>query len=280
MNVYSLLSKQPKQAAGACTLPKGLNDIERIQTGEKVAVCSSEPDLVVTVGGTKFLEYRQTLRSWSGYFDAAFRCVMDESQSKRFEFPDRRPVEWAWIAALMTPLTKAKITMATLPIAVDWFSMLSSPRGLEECDRVLSQDFLSKLVGKDNCIVHLRSVLEYLDMSIECDLRRSKKRCFDIIRHALIRCPTWFAANKEVLCRITSLVKDHQECHQELWNVLKLYIPSSITEEKQETLLQNDLLHEFIFLELSLRQVLTQSLNEAHLADTDWGIDTDKTIVS
>lgn len=59
--------------------------------------CSEEPDVTVIVGGIKFKEYRPSLRCWSSYFDAAFRCGMKESQKNMFEFPDQDPAEWQWL---------------------------------------------------------------------------------------------------------------------------------------------------------------------------------------
>lgn len=70
-----------------------------------------EPDVTVVVGGKEFREYRQALRCWSGYFDVAFRSGMKETQSKRFEFPNRNPAEWEWIVSLMAPMSRERLTM-------------------------------------------------------------------------------------------------------------------------------------------------------------------------
>lgn len=71
-----------------------------VQTFRK---CSEEPDVTIIVGGTTFRGYRQTLRCWSGYFDAVFRSGMKEEKTKKFEFPDRDPEEWQLIMSLVGP---------------------------------------------------------------------------------------------------------------------------------------------------------------------------------
>ena len=54
----------------------------------------NEPDVIVVVGGKEFHEHSHHLRSFSGYFDAAFRSGMKESQLMRFELHGRDPREW------------------------------------------------------------------------------------------------------------------------------------------------------------------------------------------
>ena len=146
MNVYCLLSKSPNASTTSLADTSTADATAGFGVGERItcARSSEEPDVVVVVGGKEFKEYRQILRCWSGYFDAAFRSGMRESKSQRFEFPDRNPEEWTWIVSLLEPLSTSKITMDTLPVALDWFGMLCSTCGLEACDQFLCKNFLSK----------------------------------------------------------------------------------------------------------------------------------------
>lgn len=267
MNVYCLLSKSPQVTAAQAVAnteaeSNTLHSKEGFISPNPCTKSSEEPDVVIVVGGKEFYEYRQVIRCWSGYFDAALRSGMEESKTRRFEFPDRKPEEWVWIVSLLGPMTKTRLTMDTLPIALDWFDMLCSPCGLAACDQLLSQSYLSKLVGNDCCTAHLPAIVGYLGTSMQLGLEQSKKKCFLILQYALIRCVAWFAANKDTLEQITSLAKEYAECFEQLWSVLKMYVPPSICEEKLKVLLQANLLHEFIFLEMNLRSMLSKSLRE------------------
>lgn len=139
-----------------------------------------------------------------------------------------------------------------MPIALDWFDELCCIRGIEECDRVIDMQRLGKLDGKSISRDDLESVVEDLGMCLEFDLKRSKAKCLAILHRALTQQPKLFTSKKEMLGQVALYVKDHKDCHDVLWNALELYLPSSISSEKSKLLLENDLLHEFIYLEISL----------------------------
>lgn len=262
MNLYSLLDKQsPSNAPVPSCLASRHSGGSCVKADLCTAVC---PDVVIVVGGQAFTVPQHILRLCSRYFEGAMSNV--KHTRTRIQFPYRKSEEWIWIVSLMSaPESKGEITLQNLSIALHWFGMLGFARGLEQCDEVLCRDFLGQLVGHDDCSAFLTTVLDCLDMSIDKDLQASKRKCFAIVKRALIRCSTWFTANKAALGRLTRLVKDNKECHKELWSIFKVYIPSSISEDKQMLLLQNDLLHEFIYMEMLLRQTLTQSLNQVQL---------------
>lgn len=207
---------------------------------------SVDPDVTIIIGDKEFKEYSHTLRSWSGYFDTALSSGMKEETSLKFEFPDRSPTEWQWIVALMAPMAQEKVTMENLNIALDWFDFLCCEIALRVCDQILLAHLKSKKAAF--FLYNLSKVAEYLIMSVKYNLEESKAFCFSIMCDALV--DTWnvLLFDKETLKNIGDLVKENVECRNKLMGPLKTHLPSSISEEKAETLLENDLLHEMIYL--------------------------------
>ena len=114
------------------------SDDDSEESLRETALCSSEAaDVVIVVGGKEFHEYRQSLRCWSGFFDAAFRSGMKESNTQRFEFYDKDPKEWELVASLVSPMSADRVTMANVYKLLPWFDHLECKRGLEECDSLL-----------------------------------------------------------------------------------------------------------------------------------------------
>ena len=79
-------------------------DKERKEWTETAITSSEAPDVAIEVGEQVFWEYRQTLRCWSGYFDAALWSARKDSKQIRFHFPDKDPSEWQLVASIVSPL--------------------------------------------------------------------------------------------------------------------------------------------------------------------------------
>jgi len=214
---------------------------------------SEEPDVTITVGGKVFREYRQDLRRWSDYFDAAFRSEMIETKTKSFEFPDRKPEEWSLIMSLVAPCPTDRITMDNVHVALSWFDELCSPRGLYACDIVLCLviDCLlpkPKSLTKESKASEMDGVLDALATGLRYDLKESKRVCFEITCRFLNEAP--HLLQFEQLVRIVSFLKSHEECQSALWESVKAYVPSTSSDREMEFLVKSDLFPALLFSEI------------------------------
>lgn len=189
--------------------------------------CHDGPDVTVVVGGVEFEEYSHSLRLWSGYFDAAFRSGMKESETKRFEFPDKNPREWEFIRQLFLPFPKKKIDKANYFILYAWFSELCSSSGLLECDEVMDEvidDAVKK--GRPDLLV---TALEHC---IQWQRYKIKMRCaaeLHFVLSMLVLPVVGFDA--KLILRLLSVLLKDKPCQQSLWRPLKLYLPPCAASE-------------------------------------------------
>lgn len=186
---------------------------------------SEEPDITIIVGDIEFREYRQTLRCWSDYFDAAFWSGMKENTTKTFRFPDRDPEEWRLIMSLTAPFATERITKDNVYTALSWYDELCSPRGLKTCDTVMRSEVISVLLPASEVLKKasqskkVGEVLNTLATSIQYDLQQSKAACFGIICRFLEEAP--HLLEFEHVTRIVSFLESHEECRSELWDSME-----------------------------------------------------------
>ncbi|CAB9499654.1 expressed unknown protein [Seminavis robusta] len=233
------------------------NDDEKPPVNKKPRLecfeCQDGPDVVVIVGDTEFEEYSHNLRCWSGYFDGAFRSGMKESESKRFEFPDKDPKEWELIRSLFVPLSKAKVTQENYPILHPWFEMLCCKSGLDDCDdvvcKVVSRVRVKKSTG---CVERIVSVAT---KCIEWNRNIPKDKCLDVLKSVLQDPSDWTLDATGVLSILALVAKDESVC-KTLWPLVKTFLPSEMaTSEFQgdgihSGLQDNIAVNEFIQLKL------------------------------
>ncbi|CAB9507287.1 expressed unknown protein [Seminavis robusta] len=218
---------------------------EEEQASRKMCLASRlEPDVTIVVSGQEFLEYSQMLCSWSDYFEKALTSGMKESKSKRFEFPDRDPKEWEMIVALVKPLASMKLDKSNVFTALSWFSELCSPQGLQECDCVLS----SLLEAVVTVASSHEMVLDILDASLNFCLPRSKERSFATVKSILDNAE--LMPEKAWVQRFITVAQGHKDCLGDMWNALETHLPTSFSEKQKTALLENGLLHEFVFSKL------------------------------
>lgn len=225
---------------------------EELYTSPRTRRPGSDPDVIVVVGGKEFEEYSYNLRSWSDYFDAAFRSGMKESKYKRFEFPDRNPEEWSWILSLVAPMSSERLTNENFLKALPWFDELCSRQGLDECDRVLSSEVLPEILPANfdfNTLLsnvdvykdmaeNFEKVLGFLRTSHKYSLPKSKASCSSIVCHVLNNAPFLaLEGGDSVRERLVSVIKDDPECLNEFWpaagphrNILHTLINSEMGE--------------------------------------------------
>lgn len=225
-----------------------------------------ETDVTVVVGSRVFSEHSKHLCCWSGYFEAAFRSGMLESQHRKFEFPDRDPKEWEWIVhELLVPFSKARITLDNLETALGWFDFLCVWRGLEECDRVLTEAVLELELDTAR---GLTKMLEYLSIALQYNLQQAKSQYFQLVRAVLNRDPVYLT--KEHLDAVALLILGHDDdCRKELWDLLEKYLPSPISDKtQQDCLLHTGALQSLVLSELENKRQAKEILHQKRQAQT------------
>ncbi|CAB9506574.1 expressed unknown protein [Seminavis robusta] len=188
---------------------------------------------------------------------------MKETATKQFEFPDRKPEDWELIASMVAPFPKAQITKDNVSTALSWFDELCSARGLEICDKVFCEDVIwvlltdtksEPLLSSESELEAMRSeraqVLEKLQTSFTFSLTRSKGACFAILHRCLEDAPYLFGM-EEVNILVAFLAK-HDECKEQLWECLKEYVPSTVSNWQFEELLGQDLFPALLHGEMAL----------------------------
>lgn len=187
----------------------------------------ADPDVVVVVGGQEFHEHSQILRSWSEFFDAAYRSGMKESQTGRFDFTDRNPEEWKLLTSLLSPFSKEKVTKDNYEKVLSWCGELLIPKGLEECDRVIANDVWDKILSKPD----LQNMLDALSQSIENDLPLSKERGFRAVCNV---CRKLKNISLDHFSHISTFIVSHEECRGQFLGALKDFLPAEFPVDRAQ----------------------------------------------
>ena len=240
----SLLTYQITFTMACASDEKSFNGTDETTTATFLR-SSLDPDVTIIVGDKTYHEYGQSLRCWSSYFDRALASGMKEQKTSQFEFSDRDPKQWEWIVSLMAPMTKERISVETVSVAVDWFDFLCSDLGLEACGKVLEE-----YVNCDDYISpeKLGRAMAHVGTAVKINLPKAKAACFSVIRECLVDHAIYFI--KSHLETITALIKDDVDCRDQLLGPLKTHLPSSMSEEQVDFLIAGDMLHEIINLQL------------------------------
>jgi BTB/POZ domain len=204
-------------------------------------------DTIVVVGGKEFHESSHNLRLLSNYFDAAFRSGMKESQTKRFEFPDKDPEEWECIMSMCAPFSTTKINKDNLRMAYGWFNELGITSGLEECDQVLFH--LAK--WPTNSALRNLDFLEIWEMTLDMHLPKTREECIDRVCHELDT--TKNCADLQGWRLICSCIRRHDDEELErLWDSLSKKIPTeTLDHHGMDALVKSSLLPDIIELHLN-----------------------------
>ena len=216
---------------------------------------SIPPDVTLVIGGKEFKEYSHSLRSWSGQ-SRGLSSNMQEQTTYRFEFPDRCPDEWQWLVSLMAPMAKEKVAKENILVALDWYDFLCSDIGLAECDKIMYHKVLPKVGVQQGASAQifkvdsgmLSAVLKFVPDCVKYNLKGSKSRCFAVLCQALTSHENLFS--KDMLATVAATVKEEKDCRELLWLSLRKHIPYSISDAQIEILLQNDILHEVMYVEI------------------------------
>jgi hemolysin-activating ACP:hemolysin acyltransferase len=206
------------------------------------------PDVTIVVGGVEFKEFGQVLCLWSSYFDTALSSGLRETETKRFEFPDRDPKEWEWIASLMAPMSKERVTVEKLDVALSWFDELCCNGGLEECDKVLFRVLRGK-TRRDPVQEDIDYYITSMDTSFKYRLNMSKKKCFAIVRHVLLHHNELIT--EDTLKRILSTMKDNIDCKNNLLPIFRDILPTPMSAEQLKILFESGVLHHFTWSQIS-----------------------------
>ncbi|CAB9506446.1 expressed unknown protein [Seminavis robusta] len=210
-----------------------------------------KPDVVVVVGGIEFQESSYALRVWSEYFDAAFRSGMQESTTKRFEFPDKNPEDWKFIMSLLDPFSDAEITKQNVDVVLSWFDELCVTRGLKGCDNALYE--MVKPTSSINSATELATIVKQLSKSLQFDLRKTKAKCLKLVCGVVKAKPLWL--KKGQLEPALNLVIEYIDCREVLWGTLQIFLPSTITDPKeQDMLIRSGILQKCILAEVKIKQ--------------------------
>ena len=210
-----------------------------------------ESDVIIVVGGTEFPEYSRHLRSWSDYFDAAFRNGTHQAKAGKFDFPDRNPDEWKVVKSMVLPFSPARVSDDNVEMLLPWFNELCSPHGLTECDKVIHSQIMACMstryfeipsdpfaVVKEDKNVEVTQFLEKILIltatAIEYNLERSKMRCIGIIKILLQGTPYRLLRKEEHRTTIAQLILLHEECRQAWMEDLDDYVPGYALSKKQE----------------------------------------------
>jgi hypothetical protein len=140
-------------------------------------------------------------------------------------------------------MSKTKVTIENLDVALSWFDELCCTTGLEECDRVLHDESLLVLRGRSLDIS--KSALAFLDRSIRYRLGKSKIKCITHLKNTVNNSPQ--ATDLRILEHIVSLIKDDEDCRKELVTSFKDNLPGTITDEQLEMMIQNGILPQYLW---------------------------------
>jgi BTB/POZ domain len=162
-----------------------------------------ELDAVVVVGGQEFLEHSGHLSYWSRYFEAAMRSGMKESQTKRFEFPDRTPDEWELLKKILHPFDAAKVEIDSCEAILSWCDELLMPSLMAECDRVISEYIQGAKVSDQS------KVFSFLASSFRHGLQLSVPMSISYIRGNLSEFPSHFTLDQ--LTVLTTLCLEYDQ---------------------------------------------------------------------
>lgn len=135
-------------------------------------------DMVVVVGGEEFQESSYFLRNVSGYFEAAFQSDTKEAQEMWFEFPDKDPEGWRMVMGLLKPFSKTEIHKGNINRLLEWFGVLCYQEGLDECDRIISEDLMLPLdpIGQQPAN-KFNNAMDFFETSLQYNLKLTQQEC-------------------------------------------------------------------------------------------------------
>lgn len=208
------------------------------------------PDVVIVVGGKEFHQNSHHLRSISDYFEAAFRSGMKESQTMKFDFPDKNPDDWELVLALLEPFGSLALDQERLELALPWFDELGISVGVQACDKYLANQLCS---GARKPSPPLRQTIDELlgnlQRSYQYELVDSREHCKKSVAKLLRSYPS--SLNQDHWGLVCSLLAEYEGCRNGLWDILATNLSSGVLAQGEpDALLGNCLLPTLIFLEV------------------------------
>ena len=223
-----------------------------------------DPDVTVVIGGKEFQECSRHLRSWSDYFDAAFRSGMKEAETRKFEFPHREPDEWVIIRSMWLPFSNQHVNDKNVDMALSWFHELGCPLGLMECEKVLRRQIIAyAFTPKTSCDPLVMTTSDYTVLdgyvekllvvtatSIQYDLPTAKGSCFWALLKILTDAPS-FLQQEDHRMRIAHFISSHAQCREVLWAAaLEDHVPAYIPDSQKQELMDSGILPAITMSEL------------------------------
>lgn len=242
-----------------------------------------EPDVVVVVGGSAFRHRSIQLRSWSEYFDAAYRSGMQ--QTGRFEFPDKDPEEWKLLLKITDPFSAEAITKDNVLVVLPWFDFLCCSSGLAQCDKVLSTEVLPDLLKEDgftpdtlaklvvkhgeglsacaemtDWVKESQLLFNILDGASQYNLELSKKGSLNILGRVAKK--GFMDIKMDSLHTVSAILKENKDASfcDDLWDIFKPFLPETLPETRDE------LLDNRLFLDLLMQGMMQAGSLRAHAA--------------
>jgi BTB/POZ domain len=227
--------------------------------------CLGHPDLEVVVGGTSFMHHSFILCYSSEYFDTMLASGMQESQTKKIEFPDKNPDEWKLFYPFLEPRSvstadSVKITKENAKAILPWFHEFGMTKLLNESDEKLWSSLLlfkhsyypSDYRTLDQRKTALLEIVGWTQTADTYGLPRTRDAMMQELQKAVMEYPELF--NKEILTNMMPLWSKEHDI--QLWEAVKSRLPSHVRENNDDNSLRSNAL----FLDF-----LTQSFTLAAL---------------
>jgi hypothetical protein len=229
----------PDQASLTLTmaLQKRSND-EMPSEGPSPKKRRAEPDVTVVVGtgenAETFYHYSHILCFASDFFDAALHSGMKESNSMRFEFPDRCPQEWKFFASLLEPCSSAKLTLHNVEDLIPWFHHFRVLARFEECEELYKQKLVQVMaLPSFSWSSSLDLILEKAAFCRLYDMSETQNWIMQVLNEQLLQVnPTCLLDKPENIPNLLNFVQQDLTYCKGLWNNLVVqFLPADVIDQ-------------------------------------------------
>lgn len=250
-----------------------INDLDSPFPPQLHRRCLGHPDLEVVVGGTSFMHHSFILCYSSEYFDTMLASGMQESQTKKIEFPDKNPEEWKLFYPFLEPRSMStadcvKITKENAKAILPWFHEFGMTKLLNESDEKLWSSLLlvkhtyypSDYRTLEQRKAALLDIVAWTQTADTYGLPRTRNAMMQELQKAVMEYPELF--NKDILMNMVPLWSKEHDI--QLWEAVKSRLPSNVTDSNDD----NNLRSNALFLDF-----LAQSFALAALHKDQGGMD-------
>lgn len=233
---------------------------------------SIEPDVVIVVGQgndqKEFYEYGQVLCCVSEFFKAALRSGMQETTSKKFEFPDIKVDDWQLLSNVIQPCPKSKIGKGNVNQLLPLIDQLGISSLLDVCDNIYEtkiivnkkyDPFNGNLVSifgkkeppkpwyiqteKQQIKNMLPQLLDIANTCIQYNLPKAQIKSIQLIHNYFKYLPDIFDTTESIKGLI-SILKQSNCCdvRETMWKSIIQVLPEEFKKKEMEYLLQSEVL--------------------------------------